>query len=75
LRRRDKEALEEQLRVARDRAEEESTKERAKYEGKLEESQRRHAAELKLEKERLRIEGEEWKAEVLRRQGENMTEF
>ncbi len=38
----------------------------------MEEALRRHGGELKLEKERLKIETEEWKAEFLKRQADNM---
>jgi hypothetical protein len=62
------------LRSLRVRSEEDLAKERAKCEAKIEETQRRHASEVKLEKERIKIESEEWKAEFLRRQAENMQE-
>ena len=75
LRRRDKESLEEQLRALKERAEEEATKERHRADQKVEEALRRHGGELKLEKERLKIETEEWKAEFLKRQADNMHEF
>lgn len=75
MRRRDKEGLEEQLRAQRDRLEGESVRERQRCESKLEEAQRRHLLELKTEKERLKIEADEWKAEALRKQREAMSEF
>lgn len=51
------------------------TRERAKYESKLEESSRRKEVDLKTEREKLRIENEEWKQEFLRKQQEQMQQF
>jgi hypothetical protein len=41
----------------------------------LEEGQRRHQAELKNEKERLRIEQDEWKADFMRKQKDQMQDY
>lgn len=59
----------------KERMETETTKEKQKCESKMEETARRHLNEVKIEKERLKIETDEWKTEFLRKQGENMQEF
>ena len=51
------------------------TKEKSRVELKLEEAQRRHQGELKNEKERLRIEQDEWKAEFIRKQKDQMQDY
>lgn len=63
------------MKQQRETLETDLTREKARCEAKLAEMQRKHQLEVKQEKERLKIEQEEWKSEQLRKNQEQMADF
>ena len=50
-------------------------KDKVKWEEKLEEQQRRHLIELKNVKEKLKIEQDEWKDDILKKQQDQNSDY